>query len=572
MEGTPPVHRGSADFRMPVGRVVVPIGLLVIGIGAIAYYVAAAQIYGWIMPGTVIRAAVAVAYLGAGTLAWLRRPEYFTGRLMVFTAFLVLLPPLQRFSGNGAIYAISGAFGGIYEAALGYLLLTFPSGRPGPGVTGLAARALVVLAFVFCLADLLTRRMVGQPCVACTDQPNPFLVVDLGLAVANLSVAAVGVSGLIVLGLVVGRYFRARGAARRMLAPVLFSGVLAAALVVVRQLSFNGPDASPFFGLLSGAAQTFIPLALGVGFVRSRMARAAVADLVMGAGQVPTVAGLETSVRRTLHDPSARLARWSESTAAYVDTDGRPMEIGGMESQELTLIDGSRGRLAALTHDPVLAEEGDLLPSVVAAVRVVLENQDLTNSLQAQATDAQRLPTGRVTLLHTDIEGSTELLDALRERYAPMLSELRRLLRAAVRSAGGTEIDSRADEFFAAVPNPVAAVMGAVDIQRALARRSWPDGRAVRIRIGLHTGEPDRTPEGYVGMDLHLAARVGAAGHGGQIVVSDSTRTAAGEADGVHFRDLGLYRLKGIPLDVRLYQVDADELPSEFPPLRANPA
>ncbi len=78
---------------MPVGRVVLPIGLLVIGVGAIAYYVGAAQIYGWIVPGTVIRAAVALTYLAAGTLAWLRRPEYLTGRVMVLTAFLVLLPP-----------------------------------------------------------------------------------------------------------------------------------------------------------------------------------------------------------------------------------------------------------------------------------------------------------------------------------------------------------------------------------------------------------------------------------------------------------------------------------------------
>ena len=90
----------------------------------------------------------------------------------------------------------------------------------------------------------------------------------------------------------------------------------------------------------------------------------------------------------------------------------------------------------------------------------------------------------------------------------------------------------------------------------------------MRIRIGLHTGEPDRTAEGYVGMDVHLAARVGAAGHGGQIVASDSTRAAAAAESEASFRDLGLYRLKGIPLDVRLYQIDADPESPEFPPLR----
>lgn len=547
-----------------------PIALGLIGLAATGYYVAAGLLYGWILPGTGVRAAIALAYLGAGTIAWLRRPEYLTGRLMVLAAFLVLLVPLRRFD-NGALFAIGSTFGDIHEALLGYLLLTYPSGRPGPGINGLAAKGILVVAALFCLADLLTRQTAGGPCDrGCTEQPNPFLVVDLGQTVATIAVIAVGITGLVVLALVSRRYFTARGAARRMLGPVVLAGVLAAGLIVLRQFILTDPRS--WLTLLPGIGQTFIPLALGLGFLRSRMARAAVADLVVGAGRAPTLAGLEASVRRTLHDPSARLARWSETSGSYLDTESRALAAGESDKQELTLIDGSRGRLAALTHDPILAEEGDLLPSVVAAVRVVLENEELATSLQAQAADARRLPTGRVTLMYTDIEGSTELLDALRERYAPMLSELRRLLRAAVRSAGGTEIDSRADEFFAAIPDPLAAVTAAIEIQRELARRSWPEGREVRIRIGLHTGEPERTAEGFVGMDVHLAARVGAAGHGGQIIASDSTRAAVEAASAISFRDLGLYRLKGIPLDVRLFQVDADDLPLDFPPLRASPA
>ena len=561
---------------MRIRRVAVPIVLLLVGIAIVGYYVAAALVYGWAAPGTAIRATVAVAYLGAGTLAWLRRPEYLTGRIMVLVGFLGMLIPLRRFEDNGALFAIGSTFGGIEEAVLAYLLLTYPSGRLAPGINGFVARAIVLLAFVLCLADLVTRQTAEPPCRSvrgCTDQPNPFLIVDLGHVVAQASTVVVGVLGVIVAALVVRRYLSARGAARRMLAPVLFAGVVAVLLVVLRQAAFSDEEAWLPLDLLSGVGHTLIPLALGIGFVRSRMARAAVADLVVGAGREPSLVGLEASVRRTLHDPSARLARWSESTAGYLDADGKLLETEPIQTQEVTRIDGSRGRLAAMAHDPILAEEGDLLPSVVAAVRVVLENADLANSLQAQASDADRLPTGRVTLLHTDIEGSTELLDALRDRYAPMLSEIRRLLRAFVRSAGGTEIDSRADEFFAAIPNPVAAVTAATNIQRELAGRTWPEGLAVRIRIGLHTGEPERTAEGYVGMDVHLAARVGAAGHGGQIVASDSTRSAFGAAaDGATFRDLGLYRLKGIPLDVRLYQVDADHSSSGFPPLRATPA
>lgn len=561
---------------MRIRRIAVPIILLLIGIGAVCFYLGAAVIYGPFEPGTVLRATLVVAYLGAGTLAWLRRPEYLTGRLMVLAAFLLMVPTLRRFDDSGALFAIGSALGGLEEAVLGYLLLTYPSGRPGPGFNGFVAKTLAVVTFPLALADLLTRETAEPPCRivrGCTDEPNPFLIVDLGPIVAQFSVVLIGIFGVVVLALVVRRYLSARGAARRMLAPVLFAGVLAALLVVLRQITFYNLE--PWFSLdlLSGVGQTLIPLALGIGFVRSRMARVAVADLVMGAGREPSLAGLEASVRRTLHDPTARLARWSESTAAYLDADGRHLETGPTQAHEVTRIDGSRGRLAVMAHDPVLAEEGDLLPSVIAAVRVVMENEDLANSLQAQASDAGRLPTGRVTLLHTDIEGSTELLEVLRERYAPMLSEVRQLLRAAVRSAGGTEIDSRADEFFAAIPNPVAAVSAAIDIQFELGRRTWPEGQAVRIRIGLHTGEPDRTTEGYVGMDIHLAARVGAAGHGGQIVASDSTRAAFGDADdGASFRDLGLFRLKGIPLDVRLYQVDADHASSDFPPLRATPA
>jgi len=146
------------------------------------------------------------------------------------------------------------------------------------------------------------------------------------------------------------------------------------------------------------------------------------------------------------------------------------------------------------------------------------------------------------------------------------------MLRSAIREAGGMEIDSRADEFFAAIPDPTAALRAAVSVQRQLATYPWPNGARVKIRIGLHTGEPDRTPDGYVGMDVHLAARVGAAGHGGQIIVSETTHTAVGERlPEVSFEDLGRYHMKGVPRDVRLYQVAGTDMASAFAPLRAEP-
>ena len=251
---------------------------------------------------------------------------------------------------------------------------------------------------------------------------------------------------------------------------------------------------------------------------------------------------------------------------------GRPATVTSDGSRQVTTVATTAGPLAEIEHDRVLAEEGDLLASVAAAVRIVLENERLATSIQAQAADAARLPTGVVTLFYTDIERSTELLDRLREGYAQVVRELRQLLRRAIREAGGSEIDSRADEFFAAIPDASRAVGAAVAIQRQLEAHAWPQGVAVRIRIGLHTGMPERTDDGYVGMDVHVAARIGAAGHGGQIVVSAATREAVRERlVEVAFEDLGRYRLKGIPGDARLYQITDSGRELSFGPLRVEP-
>ena len=129
-----------------------------------------------------------------------------------------------------------------------------------------------------------------------------------------------------------------------------------------------------------------------------------------------------------------------------------------------------------------------------------------------------------MTFLYTDVEGSTQLLDQLGERYADLLAEERRLIRAIVRAHDGVEIDSRADEFFAAFPEAADPGGAALVIQRSLRDHAWPDGVAVRVRTGLHHGIPQMTDEGYVGLDVHRAARVGSAAHGGQILLSDASR------------------------------------------------
>jgi predicted ATPase/class 3 adenylate cyclase len=180
------------------------------------------------------------------------------------------------------------------------------------------------------------------------------------------------------------------------------------------------------------------------------------------------------------------------------------------------------------------------------------------------------LPTGTVSLLCTDIEGSTRLLQTLGERYAEALAEHRRLLRSAFAEHRGCEVDTQGDAFFYAFSRAHDAVAGAVAAQRALAAHAWPEGSALRVRIGIHTGEPTATGEGYVGIDVHRAARVMSAGHGGQVLLTQSTRDLLpGElSDTVSLRDLGEHRLKDLTHAQRLYQLVIPGLENDFPALK----
>jgi predicted ATPase len=162
------------------------------------------------------------------------------------------------------------------------------------------------------------------------------------------------------------------------------------------------------------------------------------------------------------------------------------------------------------------------------------------------------LPSGTVTFLFTDIEGSTQLLHEHVERYAELLAEHRRALREAFARHGGVEVDTQGDAFFVAFARASDALAAADDAQRGLA-----DG-PVRVRMGLHTGEPMRTEAGYVGIDVHRAARIAAAGHGGQVLVSRATRDLVG-AD--NLRDLGEHRLKDLSAPERLYQLGDRDFP-----------
>ena len=177
---------------------------------------------------------------------------------------------------------------------------------------------------------------------------------------------------------------------------------------------------------------------------------------------------------------------------------------------------------------------------------------------------------GTVTFLFTDIEGSTKLLERLGDRYAGVLTEHRRLIREAFDARGGQELDTQGDAFFFCFERARQAVAAAVAGQRALAAHEWPDATELRVRMSLHTGEPVVGEEGYVGIDIHRAARICAAGHGGQVLLSATTAALVSGTmpDGVSKRDLGEVRLKDIDAPEHVTQLVIDGLPESFPPLR----
>jgi class 3 adenylate cyclase len=195
----------------------------------------------------------------------------------------------------------------------------------------------------------------------------------------------------------------------------------------------------------------------------------------------------------------------------------------------------------------------------------------LRRSGPAGTVDVASLPTGFVTFLMTDIEASTGLLRRLGDRYGVLLNEVRGIVRDAVLGHSGREIDARADEYFAVFERVGDAIEAAVAIQRTLGQRKASDGASepieVRIRIGIHSGRPTLTDTGYIGLPVHTTARVCAAAHGGQVLVSAAARTAVATSvpAGVRFRSLGRHRLAGLPDPELLFQMLAGGLRASFP-------
>jgi class 3 adenylate cyclase len=261
-------------------------------------------------------------------------------------------------------------------------------------------------------------------------------------------------------------------------------------------------------------------------------------------------------------------AQLPDSAFAYVDSRGR---------RRLPIHDAAHVRNALARFSQVVFEdEGARDRARTRLLRAAKKHGIVPiGFVSAQLQPQRKLPKGQVTFLLTDIEGSTELLGRLDDRYAPLLADVRRLVRAAVQRAGGREVDARADDLLAVFERAPAALEAALAIQRAMHAAAWPGGIEVRLRIGLHRGRPALTDTGYVGLAIHAAARICFAAHGGQIVLSSAVRAGLIESleEGVSLRSLGAWRFQGLSEPLDLFQVDAGDLLADFPPPRsATPA
>jgi len=269
---------------------------------------------------------------------------------------------------------------------------------------------------------------------------------------------------------------------------------------------------------------------------------------------------------------SAQRAKLPDSAFAYIDAQGK---------RRLPIYDESHVRNALARFNQVAFEDEQardrartrLLKAAkkYGIVPVGFISGQLRSVRElGRSGEPVQLPSGFVTMLMTDIEGSTELVQQLEERYRELIDDVRTILRSTATKADGRVVETRADEFFAVFESPVAALNTAMFIQNEFRTRSWADNLQVRVRVGIHCGYPTLNEANYIGLPVHIAARICAAAHGGQIIVSGDTRTALKGVlpEGVRFKSLGQHHLRGVRDEVALYQIAAKGLVSRFPPPR----
>ena len=272
---------------------------------------------------------------------------------------------------------------------------------------------------------------------------------------------------------------------------------------------------------------------------------------------------------------SAERARLPDRAFAYVDRRGRRL----LPIHDASHVRNALARFNQVRFDDDAARDRARKRLLNAAKRFrIVPVGFISNELRTErelgrrADEPVRLPSGFVTMLLTDIEGSTALVHRLGDSYGDLLDRVRALLRDSALGTGGHVVETHADEFFAVFERPAAALATALAVQRELRARASAGEEDVRVRVGIHSGYPTLAKANYLGVAVHVAARICDAAHGGQIVVSGDFGTAIRGhlPEGVRLRKLGTYALRGLPEDVELYQVAAAGLVRRFPPLRVS--
>ncbi|HEY6628602.1 MAG TPA: adenylate/guanylate cyclase domain-containing protein [Acidimicrobiia bacterium] len=259
-------------------------------------------------------------------------------------------------------------------------------------------------------------------------------------------------------------------------------------------------------------------------------------------------------------------AELPNSAFAYVDSQGRRL----LPINDEPHVRNALSRFNQVKFEDEAAKERAFRKLLTAATKYGIAPIGFVARQLREAAAGEspaELPSGPVTLLLSDIEGSTGLVHRLGEAYPELLAMVQGVIREAVDSHRGYEVDARADEFFAAFANAADAVRAALAIQRSLRDLQSGEKPSARVRIGVHSGSPARTETGYVGLPVNTAARVCNAGHGGQILISGTTRDEL-STPGVDLVGLGAFDLRGLPRPVELFQVTVPDLPQEFPPPR----
>jgi len=330
----------------------------------------------------VLTVVIGWSFIGAGLVAARRLPENRTGAVLMATGFLWFLAQLW-YGDDELLHTIGTAFESLFILGFAYLLLSFPEGR----LHSRLERALIAIGlFTVTVPQLAWMLFDGDPdsCPGCSD--NLLAVTydpDVVQAIVNVQRTIGAVLSAITVALLVGRWRSASAPARRAAAPVLWAG--AATFAAIGISVTNDAVDKPLGDVewLWWVVFATVPYAFLAGLLRVRMARGAVAKLVLELGEAPEPGRVRDALARALGDPQLRLAYWVQERNGFVDADGRPVEL----SPEATIVERSGRRVAALEHDPALAGQPELLESVAAAAALALENERLNAELRARLED-----------------------------------------------------------------------------------------------------------------------------------------------------------------------------------------